>query len=216
MDTVTGKREGVPTLQDLLDAVPADRTVACLPTHESLILHDGEKELGRIPLDGVTDVSLLVDSSVKRRPRMGLFLLLGPLAFLFMKKTIREAYRLCIQWKDPKGDYHFTYIRIARRIMADHMLNTIQHSLIPEVRTELARQAPEARKRAAISEKEQHSPPQRPHRLSPVGTAGWSSGKPTCRPVASARCAAEGSMSLQTGIACEMSALIIFDQDQAY
>jgi hypothetical protein len=159
MDTVTGKREGVPTLQDLLDAVPADRTVACLPTHESLILHDGEKEFGRIPLDGVTDVSLLVDSSVKRHPRMGLFLLLGPLAFLFMKKTIREAYRLCIQWKDPEGGYYFTYIRIARRIMADHMLNTIQHSLIPEVRTELARQAPEARKRAAISEKEQHSPP---------------------------------------------------------
>jgi hypothetical protein len=93
-------------LQDLLDAVPADRTVACLPTHEALILHDGEKELGRIPLDGVVDVSLLDDSSVRRRPTTGRFLLLGPLAFLFPKTTIREAYRLCIQWKDPEGGYH--------------------------------------------------------------------------------------------------------------
>jgi hypothetical protein len=169
MDTITENREGVPTLQDLLDAVPADRTVACLPTHESLILHDGDRELGRIPLDGVVDVSLLVDSSVKRRPRMGLFLILGPLAFLFMKKTTHEAYRLCIQWKDPKGDYHFTYIRIARRIMADHMLNTVQHSLTPEVRAVLARKASEAKGRDAISGKEQH---QRPAETSPFIKCG--------------------------------------------
>ena len=31
-------------MQDLLDAVPADRMVACLSTHEAIILHDGEKE----------------------------------------------------------------------------------------------------------------------------------------------------------------------------
>jgi predicted Zn-ribbon and HTH transcriptional regulator len=167
MSTVTGNREGVPDLQDLLDAVPADRTVACLPTHESLILHDGEKELGSIPLDGVVDVSLLVDSSVKRRPRMGLFLLLGPLAFLFMKKTTHEAYRLCIQWKDPQGDYHFTYIRIARRIMADHMLNAVKRSLIPEVRTELAQKASKAKERTAAAEKDQ-----RPAETSPFIKCG--------------------------------------------
>lgn len=156
-------------MQELLDAVPADRTVACLPTHKSLILHDGDKELGRIPLDGVVDVSLLVDSSVKRRPRMGLFLLLGPLAFLFLKKTTHEAYRLCIQWKDPEGEYYFTYIRIARRIMADHMLNTVNHALRPEVRAELARKAPAAKARAAVSEMEQH---QRPAETSPFITCG--------------------------------------------
>jgi len=148
-------RESVTTLQNLLDAVPDDRTVACLPNRESLILHDGDKELGRIPLDGVVDVSLLDDSSTRRRLRMGLFMFLGPLAFLFMKKTTHEAYRICIQWKDPKGEYYFTYIRIARWIMADHMLNTIKNALTPEVRAELARKAPEARKRAAISGKEQ-------------------------------------------------------------
>ena len=158
MDTVTGNREGVPDLQELLDAVPADRTVSCLPTHESLILHDGDKELGRIPLDGVTDVSLLVDSSTRRRPRMGLFLILGPLAFLFMKKTTHEAYRLCIQWKDSEGGYYFTYIRIARRIMADHMLNTVKHSLTPEVRKERAQKASE-KQRAVVSGKEQHPRP---------------------------------------------------------
>ena len=86
MNTITGKREGVPNLQDLLDAVPPDRTIACLPTHESLILHDGEKELGSIPLDGVVDVSLLVDSSIQRRYPIGRSLLLGPLVLLFPKK----------------------------------------------------------------------------------------------------------------------------------
>jgi hypothetical protein len=145
-------------LQDLLDAVPADRKVACLPTHKALILHDGEKELGSIPLDGVVDVSLLDDSSVRRRPTIGRFLLLGPLAFLFMKNTIREAYRLCIQWKDPEGGYHFTYIRIATRIMADRMLNAVKRSLAPEVRTELAQKALEDKERATVSDKEHHHP----------------------------------------------------------
>jgi hypothetical protein len=156
MNTVTGNKG---SLQDLLDAVPAERTVACLPTHESLILHDGEKELGSIPLDGVVDVSLLDDSSVKKRYTVTRSLILGPLVLLFPKKTIREAYRLCIQWKDPKGDYHFTYIRIARRIMAEHMLNALKRSLTPEVRADLARKAPGIKERAAVSEKEQHSPP---------------------------------------------------------
>jgi len=133
MNAVTGKRGVAPDLQALLDAVPDDRTVACLPTQESLILHDGEKELGSITLDGVVDVSLLDDSSVQRHYPVGRSLLLGPLVFLFPKKTIREAYRLCIQWKDPNGDYHFTYIRIPRRIMAEHMLNALKRSLTPEV-----------------------------------------------------------------------------------
>ena len=155
-------REDVPNLQDLLDAVPPDRTVACLPTHESLILHDGEKELGRIPLDGVVDVSLLDDSSVQKRYTIGRSLLLGPLVLLFPKKTIHEAYRLCIQWKNQKGDYYFTYIRIARRIMADHMLNALQRSLTPEVRSEMAQKASKAKERAAISEKEQHRSPAEP------------------------------------------------------
>jgi hypothetical protein len=146
-------------LQDLLDAVPADRTVACLPTHKALILHDGEKELGCIPLDGVVDVSLLDESSVRRCPTIGRFLLLGPLALLFLKTTIREAYRLCIQWKDPEGGYHVTYVRIARRIMADHMLNVVKRSLTLEVRTELAQKALEAKERAAVPEKEQHQRP---------------------------------------------------------
>jgi hypothetical protein len=151
MNIVNGNinRGGLPNLQDLLDAVPADRTVACLPTHESLILH------GRIPLDGVVDVSLLDDSSVQKRYTIGRSLLLGPLVLLFPKKTIREAYRLCIQWKDPKGDYHFTYIRIARRIMADHMLNALKRSLTPEVRSEQAQKVPKAKERAVVSEKEQ-------------------------------------------------------------
>ena len=169
MNTVTGNRRGVSNLQDLLDAVPADRTVACLPTHESLILHDGEKELGSIPLDGVVDVSLLDDSSLQRSYPIGRSLLLGPLVLLFPKKTIREAYRLCIQWKDPEGDYHFTYIRIARRIMADNMLNAVKRALTPEVRSELAKKRPKGKERSTVSEKEQH---QRPAEVSPFITCG--------------------------------------------
>lgn len=155
MKTVT---ENKGSLQDLLDAVPASKTVACLPTHESLILHDGEKELGSIPLDGVVDISLLDDSSVQRRYTVTRSLILGPLVLLFPKKTIREAYRLCIQWKDPKGDYHFTYIRIPTRIMAEHMLNALKRSLTTEVRADLARKAPETRERATVLEKEKHQP----------------------------------------------------------
>ena len=138
---------GASDLQDMLDAVPSGRTVACLTTHESLILHDGEKELGSIPLDGVVDVELLADSSVQKNYPIGRSLLLGPLVLLFPKKTIRETYRLCIQWKDPDGEYHFTYIRIARRIMADHMLNTIKRALTPGVRAELAQKVPKATER---------------------------------------------------------------------
>ena len=162
-------RRGVPNLQDLLDAVPADRKVACLSTHDALILYDGEKELGRIPLDGVVDVSLLDDSSVQRHLTIGRFLLLGPLAFLFPKSTIREAYRLCIQWKDPEGGYHLTYVHIATRIMADHMLNAVRRSLSPEVRTELAQKSLGAKERAVVSEKGQH---QRPAETSPFITCG--------------------------------------------
>jgi hypothetical protein len=150
MNTVTGNREGVPNMQDLLDAVPADRTVACLPTYEALILHDGEKELGSIPLDGVVDVSLLVDTSIKRRYPIGRSLLLGPLVLLFPKKTVSETYRICIEWKDPKGDYHFTYIRIPRRVLTDHMLNAVKHALTPEVRAELAQKVSKAKEQTAV------------------------------------------------------------------
>jgi hypothetical protein len=158
MNTVTGdiNMEGIPNLQDLLDAVPDDRRVACLPTHDAIILHDGEKELGRIPLDGIVDVSILDDSSVQRHLTIGRFLFLGPLAFLFPKTTIREAYRLCIQWKVPDGGYYFTYIRIPTRIMADHMLNTVKHSLTPAVRTERAQKAIETKEHSTCAEKEQH------------------------------------------------------------
>lgn len=149
---------GVPDLQDLLDAVPAGRTIACLPTHESIILHDGEKELGRIPLDGVLDVLLLDDSTVHKKYSIGLSLILGPFVLLFPKKTIREAYRLCIQWKDPKDNFHVTYIRITTRIMADHMLKIIKHALVPGIRTELARKASKAGERAGIAEKQHQSP----------------------------------------------------------
>ncbi|MCX5857084.1 MAG: hypothetical protein NTZ57_04125 [Deltaproteobacteria bacterium] len=161
MDSTNGDthKGGVPNLQDLLDAVPADRTVACLPTQESLILYDGEKELSRIPLDSVVDVSLFDDSSVQRRYPVGRSLLLGPLVLLFPKRSIREAYRLCIQWKDSEGDYHFTYIRIARRIMADHMLNGLKRSLTPEVRSELAQKVPKTKERSAVSEEEQYQRP---------------------------------------------------------
>ena len=171
MNTVPGdfNRGSAPNLQALLDAVPTHRMVACLSTHEAIILYDGEKELGRIPLNGVVDVSLLDDSSAQRRPTIGRFLFLGPLAFLFPKTTIREAYRLCIQWKDLEGGYHFTYVRIATRIMADHMLNAVRRSLTPEVRTELAQKALEAKERAVVSEKEQQ---QRPAETSPFITCG--------------------------------------------
>jgi hypothetical protein len=169
MNAVTENEGGVSNMQDLLDAVPPERTVACLPTHESLILHDGEKELGSIPLDCVVDVSLLDDSSVRRRYTIGRSLLLGPLVLLFPKKTIHEAYRLCIQWKDPKGDYHFTCIRIARRIMADHMLNAVRRSLTPEVRSELAQKVSRTKERATVSEKEEH---QRPAETSPFIICG--------------------------------------------
>ena len=169
MSNVTGNREGVPDFQALLDAVPADKTVACLPTHESLILHDGEKELGRVPLDGVVDVSLLVDSSIQRRYTIGRSLLIGPLVLLFPKKTIRETYRLCIQWKDQTDDYHFTYIRIARRTMADKMLNAVKRSLTPEVRMELTQKAHKAKDLIAVSEEEQR---QRPAETSPFIKCG--------------------------------------------
>ncbi|PKN33445.1 MAG: hypothetical protein CVU61_13395 [Deltaproteobacteria bacterium HGW-Deltaproteobacteria-19] len=140
-------------LQALLDDVPSDRLVACVPTHESLILHDGEKELGRIPLDGIVEVSLRDDTSVQRSYPMGRLLFLGPLALLFPKKTVREAYRLSIQWKDPDGGFNITFLRIPTRTMADHMLCMVERSLYPEVRRELAQKAAKTRERAAESTK---------------------------------------------------------------
>jgi hypothetical protein len=161
MNTANGgiHKKDVPDLQKLLDAVPADRTVACLPTQKYIILHDGEKELGSIPLDGVVDVSLLDDSSVQRNYPIGRSLLLGPLVFLFPKRTMREAYRLCIQWKGLDGDFHFTYIRIARRITAEQMLNALKRSLTPEGRSQLAPKVPKTGEPAAVPEKDQHKNP---------------------------------------------------------
>ncbi|HOI74251.1 MAG TPA: hypothetical protein PLO63_08900 [Syntrophales bacterium] len=147
MNTAAGGSS--PDLQTLLDEVPSDRLVACVPTHESLILHDGERELGRIPLDGITEVSLADDSKVEKRYPLGRFLFLGPLALLFPRKTVRESYRLTIQWKDPDGGYHFTHIRLPSRILANHTLGTIERARIPDVREELAERAAKARERAA-------------------------------------------------------------------
>ncbi|MBI9082287.1 MAG: hypothetical protein JEZ11_01735 [Desulfobacterales bacterium] len=142
----------VPTLQDRLDAVQASGMIACMPTHKSLILYYDEKELGRIPLDDVTDVSLIVDSSVKRNYTIFRCLLLGPLVLLFPKKTIQETYRLCIQWIDMGGEYQFTYVPILTRIMADHILNAVKRSLNPAVRPELVQKI-QAKERAAVSGK---------------------------------------------------------------
>jgi hypothetical protein len=68
MKTLFGSKDGggIPSLQDLLDAVPDNQKVACLPTSEALVLYAGEKELGRIPLDGLADVSLIDDSTVQK------------------------------------------------------------------------------------------------------------------------------------------------------
>ncbi|PKN68613.1 MAG: hypothetical protein CVU54_14200 [Deltaproteobacteria bacterium HGW-Deltaproteobacteria-12] len=156
MDSVTGhiSKGNVPDLQSLLDAVPAERTVACLPTRDYLILHDGEKELGRIPLERVVEVSLLDDSSVHKRYPIGRSLLLGPLVFLFPQRTLREAYRLCIQWKSD-DDYQFTYIRIARKITAEQMLHSLKHALKPEVRSQPAQKAPKPREQNVVPDQEQ-------------------------------------------------------------
>lgn len=157
MATLAGSYEGsARTMQDLLDAVPADRIVSCLATHEALILHDGEKELGRIPIDSVVDVLVIDDTTVQRRPTMGLLMFLGPLAFLFMKTTVKEAYRVSIQWKggDDEG-YNFTYIRMATRPLADRMLNSIKHALTPEARIALAQKATEAKKPDTVTDKAQ-------------------------------------------------------------
>lgn len=116
----------IPHLQELLDAVPASGRIACTPTHEDIILYYDEKELGSIRLDSVTDVSLVVDSSVQKNYTIIRSLLLGPLVLLFPKKTIREAYRLCIQWIDTEDEHHFTYVRNVTRIMADHILNVVK------------------------------------------------------------------------------------------
>jgi hypothetical protein len=151
MKTVSGSTN----LQALLDAVPADQKVACLPTPEALVLYAGGKELGRIPLDGLAGVSLIDDSSVQKHYTISRILTIGPLVLLFPKKTFHEAYRLCIQWKDRAGDYNFTYIRIATRIMATHMLNAVERALAPEGRANLAQKTPTEMERSKIPEKEQ-------------------------------------------------------------
>jgi hypothetical protein len=157
MKNVFGNKNpvGSPNLQDLLDAVPADQKVACLPTPEALVLYAGDKELGRIPLDGLADVSLIDDSSVQKHYTLSRILTIGPLVLLFPKKTFHEAYRLCIQWKDSEGGFNFTYIRIATRIMANHMLSAVQRVLTPEGRKKLAQTAPKTIEWESITEKEQ-------------------------------------------------------------
>jgi predicted Zn-ribbon and HTH transcriptional regulator len=142
-------------LQKLLDTVQAGRMVACLHDHDAVILHDGEKELGRIPLDGLLNVSLLDDSTVQKSYSAIKFFFLGPLAFLFPKKTVREAFRLRIQWKNTQGEDHENDIRIPTRTMAEHRLTTIQSLMIPEVREELAQKAAKARALAAVSVKKE-------------------------------------------------------------
>lgn len=154
-DNSLANKNDVLHLQDLLDAVPADKMVACLPGGDAIILHDGEKEIGRIPVDGLLDVELLDDSTVKRQIRWGIFSIVGPLAFLFPKKKICEAFRLRIKWKDTQGDYHENDIRIPTRTMAEHRLNTMKSLLIPEVREQLVQKAQKARALAATSEKKE-------------------------------------------------------------
>lgn len=160
--------EKPPDLQTLLDAIPAGRLAACLPGHDAIILHDGEKELGSIPFDGVIDVSLLDDSSVKKNYTITRSILLGPLVFLFPKKTIQEAYRLRIQWKDNQGDYHENDIRIPTRTAAEYRLNTIKSWLTLSGRKQLAENALKAKKQAAVSGKSEQ--PSRPVETSPFIT----------------------------------------------
>jgi len=148
-------RGGIPSLQDLLDAVPADQKVACLPTPEALVLYAGDKELGRIPFDGLVDVSLIDDSSVQKHYTLSRILTIGPLVLLFPKKTFHEAYRLSIQWKDSEGGFNFTCIRIPTKIMAEHMLKSVQRVLPPEGRMKLGQTAPKTIEWEASTDKEQ-------------------------------------------------------------
>jgi len=157
----------VADLQELLDAVPASGRIACIPTPEAIILYYDEKELGRILFNSVTDVSLLVDSSIKKTYPIVRSLLLGPLVLLFPKKTIRKTYRLCIQWIDKEEDYQCTYVRIETRIIADRILNAVKSSLTPAVQSELAQKI-ETKGRAAVSGKKKQE--QRPVKDSPVIT----------------------------------------------
>lgn len=141
------------TLQGLLDAVPAGRMVACLHDHDSVILHDGQKELGRIPLDGLQNVSLIDDSTVQKTYSAIKFFFIGPLAFLFPKKTVRESFRIHIEWKDHSGNHHENDIRVPTRTMAEHRLNTLQSLMIPEIREQLVQKAAKARELLASSGK---------------------------------------------------------------
>jgi predicted Zn-ribbon and HTH transcriptional regulator len=140
-------------IQLALDAVPATSMVACIPTHEYLIIYASEEELGRIPLDDIVDASVFDDTVIKKRPTFGMLMYLGPLAFLFMKKTVHEAYRVCIQWKDG-DDYHFTNVQVSVRTIADRMVNTIKHALTPEARLELSRKVQDVKKPVDTSQPE--------------------------------------------------------------
>lgn len=140
-------------LQELLDSLPADRIIACLPGSDAILLHDGEKELGRIPLDGLLNVSLIDDSTVQKRYSAMKFFLLGPFAFLFPKKAVRESFRLHMEWKDDQGEYHENDIRIPTRTMAEHRLNTLKSWMTPEIREELAQKAARAKELASASGK---------------------------------------------------------------
>ena len=149
----------VQNLQERLDAVPVSGMIACMPTHDALILYYNEKELGRILLHSVTEVSLLIGSSVKKNYPIIRCLLLGPLVLLFPKKTIQETYRLCIEWRNTVDDYHFTYVRMQTRIMADHILNAIKRSLTPAVRSERVQQAQAKQRAAGYGKMKQHPYP---------------------------------------------------------
>lgn len=124
--------EEAPNYHKLPYDIPTSGIVACIPTQEDLILYHDEKELGRIPLNRVTDVSLIVDSLVKKSYTILRLLILGPLVILFPKKTVQEAYRLSIHWVGPEGKSHFTYIPIQARMVADHIIKTIKGSITSE------------------------------------------------------------------------------------
>jgi hypothetical protein len=158
MDNATGKKGSAADLQALLDAVSTEKTVSCFPVRESLVLHDGEKELGRIPIDGVVDVSLLDDSTIQKRYTVTRTMIMGPLVLLFPKKVTLEAYRICILWKDPNGEFQSTYIHTARRSMADSTISSLRRIISPEGRAAIALKAAESNAQSAVAEKEPPRP----------------------------------------------------------
>lgn len=144
--------EEMNSLQKMLDATPAERMIAFLPGGDAIILHDGEKELGRIPFDQILDIELFDDSTAKRQTTWSRFFLLGPLAFFIPKKTIQESFRIRIRWKDHKGEYQENDISLPSKTMAEYRYNTLLSWKNPETRHQMAEKAKEAARIREASE----------------------------------------------------------------